>query len=95
MPDKENLEIQIRRILDAEQDAISLSNKLFSPEGLFHQLAPTEAERRNLVKLPLFKQAQRRLSDLKRSVASEFARTVEQFEAGRQATPSLHRIERV
>jgi hypothetical protein len=47
------------------------------------------------VKLPLFKEAQRRLSDLKRSEASEFARTVEQFEAGRQATPSLHRIERV
>lgn len=93
--DKETLESEIRRVLDADQDAISLSNKLFSPGGLFHQLAPTQAERQSLVLSPLFKEAQRRLSDLKRSEASEFAKSVDQFQTSRSTAPSLYRVERV
>ena len=95
MKNRQSIEQGIRDALATEQDAISLSNQLFSPSGLFNQLAQSEAERRSIVKMPLFKEAQRRLSVLKRKEAHEFARTVEQFETGRSGSPSLHRIERI
>ena len=95
MPNDKSIEDRIRDALASEQDAISLSNQLFSPSGLFNQLAQTESERRSLVESPLFKEAQRRVSTLKRDEAQEFARTVEQFEAGRIGGQSLHRMERV
>lgn len=88
-------EQRIRDALASEPDAISLSNQLFSPFGLFSQLAANEADRRSIVETPLFKEAQRRLSVLNRKEAREFAQTVEQFEAGRGGRQSLHRMERV
>ena len=95
MPNDKSIEDQIRDLLASEHDAISLSNQLFSPSGLFNQLAPTESERRSLVATPLFKAAQQQVSVLKRDQAQEFARTVEQFEAGRSGKESLYRMERV
>ncbi len=58
-----------------------LSNRLFSQGGLFSQLAPTEEERRALVQSELFKQAQRRLSDLERKEAAVFKAAIEQVQA--------------
>ena len=95
MNNQESIQKKIRDALASERDAISLSNQLFSPQGLFNQLATSEAERRNIVETPLFKEAQHRLSVLKRKEAAEFARTVEQFETRRGGSPSLHRMERV
>ena len=72
-------EDQIREVLDAEDDAISLSDKLFSPNGLFNQMAKTEGERRVVARSALFKQAQKRLSELQRKEADEFATKVQQL----------------
>ena len=90
-----SIEDRIRVALASELDAISLSNQLFSPGGLFNQLAKSEPERRSIVETPLFKVAQRRVSALQRNEAQEFARTVEQFESRRGGRQSLHRMERV
>ncbi len=95
MKNQQSIELQIREALASERDAISLSNQLFSPGGLFSQLANTESERRRLVETPLFKEAQRRVSELQREEARAFARTVERFEAGQSGRQSLHRLERV
>lgn len=95
MTNEKSIEDRIQEALTSEQDAISLSNQLFGPSGLFNQLAKSEAERRSLVTTPLFKAAQRQVSVLKRNQALEFARQVEQFEAGRSGKESLHRMERV
>jgi hypothetical protein len=53
---------------------LTLRDRLFHPDGLFNQLAATEAERRAVAPTPLFQQAQRRLSELKQAEAVEFAR---------------------
>ena len=95
MTSHQSIEDRIRDALASSQDAISLSNELFSPGGLFNQLAQTESERRSLVATPLFQEAQRQVSALKRDEAREFAQTVEQFEAGRSGRQTLHRMERV
>jgi len=81
MTDREQTEQQIRDVLRTETHAIPLSNQLFSPEGLFNQLAHAEDERRVLAASPLFKEAQRRLLELQRAEAAEFARVVRQIEA--------------
>jgi len=78
MTEKEQIEQQIREVLATETRAIPLSDRLFSPGGLFGQLAETEAERRLLVQSPLFKEAQRRLSTLQQQEAAEFGQAVQQ-----------------
>jgi hypothetical protein len=95
MNDQGAIEAKIMGALASEQDAISLSNQLFGPDGLFGQLAESEDERRRIVQTPLFKEAQRRVSALRREEAREFARSVEQFEAGRGGRRSPCRLERV
>ncbi|MBW3597878.1 MAG: hypothetical protein KY475_11460 [Planctomycetes bacterium] len=74
--DKAAVEQQIRYILATGTDAMTLSDQLFSPNGLFNQIATNEAERRQVARSPLFKEAQRRLSDLQRQEADEFARNI-------------------
>jgi hypothetical protein len=76
--DRTAIEAEIRRVLDTETKAISLSNKLFRPDGLFAQLAGTQEERRELTKTPLFREAQERLSDLQRTEMAAFREAVAQ-----------------
>jgi hypothetical protein len=76
MTESERLEQQILEVVAAETHAISLSNKLFSPGGLFNQLARTEEERRAVAQSALFRRAQRRLTELQQREAAEFARAV-------------------
>jgi hypothetical protein len=64
---RNEVEAEIRRVLETETTAISLSNKLFRPDGLFARLAGTRKERRELTKTQLFREAQQRLSDLQRA----------------------------
>jgi hypothetical protein len=81
MTEREQIEAQIREVLAKETRAIPLSNVLFQPDGLFSRLAGTEAERRLVAQSPLFKQAQKRLSELQRREAAEFGRVVQQAQA--------------
>jgi hypothetical protein len=81
MTDHEQIEEQIRNVLATETRAIPLSNQLFCPDGLFGRLADTEAERRVVAQSPLFREAQKRLSELQRQEAAEFGRVVRQAEA--------------
>ena len=81
MTDRERVEQEIREVLESESHAIPLSNKLFSPGGLFSHLASTEEERRVLVRTPLFRQAQRRFLALQRAEAELFAKIAEQAKA--------------
>jgi hypothetical protein len=76
MAEQAHIEQQIREVLAAETHAIALSNKLFSPTGLFAQLGATEEARRRLVKTPLFKEAQKLFLDLQYKEAAEFARAL-------------------
>jgi hypothetical protein len=80
MTDRERLERQIREALVAETGAAALSEKLFSPTGLFSALAPTEPERQVVVRSELFKQAQARFRELQHAEAAAFTRAVEQAE---------------
>ena len=95
MQNSQTLEQQVREILDSESDAISLSNRLFSPQGLFNRWAKTEAERRAVAGSVLFKEAQRRLSELKRQEAERFSQAVEQSQHGSHGGARLVKIEPV
>jgi hypothetical protein len=90
MGDHKQLESQIREIIAAEQSASSLSEKLFSPTGLFSELAPLEEDRRTIVRSELFRTAQTRFRQLQQSEAAAFARAVAEAE---DAFPSSgHRV---
>jgi hypothetical protein len=95
MPERDEIEQQIRDVLSRESHAIPLSNQLFSPDGLFSRLAATEEERRSLVQSPLFREAKRRFLELQQAEAKEFARVVEQAEAAEPMAKYLHKLERV
>jgi hypothetical protein len=61
----EEIEQEIRRAIETENDAVTLSNRLFSQDhGLFPLLGATEADRRRIVSSPLFREAQQRIRDL-------------------------------
>lgn len=77
MSNRTTIEQAIRQTLDTEKQAISLSKKLFGPGGLFQQLGETEQQRRQIVQSDLFRQAQKRLTELQKEEAAEFARTAE------------------
>jgi hypothetical protein len=79
--DRQRVEAQVREVLATETSAASLSDKLFSPTGLFNTLAPTESERRAVVGTDLFRQAQTRFRELQQTEAAAFARAVEQADA--------------
>jgi len=81
MTAREQVEAQIREALASETSAAALSDKLFSPAGLFNALAPTEPERRAVVRTDLFRQAQARFRELQQAEAAAFARAVEQADA--------------
>jgi hypothetical protein len=68
----QQIEDQIQQILATETDASRLSRRLFDSDGLFGQLARTEAERRALTKTVLFRQAQHRLTELQRREAAAY-----------------------
>jgi hypothetical protein len=71
------IENQIRQILNTEKQAITLSRKLFGPGGLFQQLGATEQQRREIIQSDLYREAQKRLTELQKQEAAEFARTAE------------------
>jgi hypothetical protein len=94
MTERDEIEQQIREALATATSAILLSNQLFSPEGLFNQLATTQSERQVVVESALFKQAQQRLMVLRKIEAAEFARVVEHAQAGAPAEGLVLKLER-
>lgn len=76
MSEKERVEAEIRSVLAKETSAVSLSERLFSPAGLFSQLASSHEERQTLVRSTLFQEAQARFRKLQYQEADEFARAV-------------------
>ncbi len=88
----ETVEQQIRNVLSSESDCISLSNRLFGPEGLFGKLASSKAERRTVARSTLFRQAQQRLSELRRKDAQQFSQLVGQFQRSRTGNEPTIRL---
>jgi len=76
MTDREKAEIQIKAAVEQETQAAALSDKLFSPGGLFSRLASSEEERAILVRSSLFRDAQKRFRELQYAEAAEFSRTM-------------------
>jgi hypothetical protein len=93
MSNRAQIEQQIREVVTTAQDAFLLSRQLFTPDGLFNQLAGTEEERREIVRSPLFKQAQRRFSELQRKQAADFAEAVDRAQGSNMGTRQLHKLE--
>ena len=61
----ENIETRIEQILALEGlGAQAFSQLLFGPNGLFNQLANSEAERTAISRSPLFQRANERLTEL-------------------------------
>ncbi|WP_439621578.1 hypothetical protein [Gemmata sp.] len=73
---RDEVELEIRRVLATETSAVRLSNALFTPGGLFSELAPTTAERLAVVDTPLFDEANRRLSELQLIEAGKLKKPV-------------------
>jgi hypothetical protein len=61
---RDEAERQIRELLTTEDRAVVLSNKLFTPDGLFNQIAHTPEERRELTKTDLWRDAMARMREL-------------------------------
>ncbi len=81
MTKRDEIERRIRDVLANETHAMPLSNKLFTPEGLFSEIAGTEEERRVLVQSPLFRQALRRLHELENKEGAAFSAAIRQAES--------------
>jgi hypothetical protein len=94
MADRESIERQIDEILAVEANAITLSDKLFRPDGLFNQLARTEDERRIMAQSPLFQRAQRRLNELQRTEAARFVSAVAEARSVMSDRDFLLKLER-
>jgi hypothetical protein len=71
---RDDVEAEIRHLLATETSAVRLSNKLFTPGGLFSKLFATPDEKRAVMASPLFDEAQKRLSELQRREAAQLVR---------------------
>lgn len=74
MTNREQAEADIRNVLATETSAVRLSNKLFTPGGLFSKLYDTRDEKRAMMASPLFSEAQKRLSELQRQESAQLVR---------------------
>lgn len=90
---REQVEQQIRDVLATESRAIDLSNALFRPGGLFSKLGDTEADRRLVAQSELFKEAQKRLSELQHNEAARFSELVQQAHASDPEGEYMIRLE--
>jgi len=75
----QEIEFQIRDLLQTEDNSWILSDKLFWPEGLFGQLGPTVEDRKRIGNSPLFKEAQKRIRVLERERAQAFLERIKKL----------------
>lgn len=90
----QQVEQEILAVLAQENTAVGISDKLFTPDGLFSRLASTEVERRAMVQAPLFRQAQKRFRELQFKEAEEFQRataTMQGTELGKHYAVKIER----
>ena len=80
--DPQQIEKQIRDVLDAENNGWVLSDKLFGPGGLFSQLGPTAEDRIRVGKSPLFNEAQKRIREFQRKQAQVLRREARSIRIG-------------
>lgn len=94
MTEREELERQIRELLAADLDSVTLSNKLFQQGvGLFVRLGKTEEERRALVKSELWTLCQSRLRELEQRDLERFREVVKEVEKHRPPGSYVLRLE--
>lgn len=93
MTNNVQIETRIRELIAGESDAVTLSNLLFTPNGLFSQLAANEEERRALTKTPLFKEAQQRVATLRKMEAQRFSQSVKAYEASKPGARLMFKVE--
>ena len=67
MAAEQEVESEIKDLLSTEQRPTGLQRKLFAPDGLFGKLARSQEERSLLVQTPLFREAQKRITELERN----------------------------
>jgi hypothetical protein len=91
----QQIEQEILNVLAESTTAVGISDKLFTPDGLFSRLASTEEERRAMVQTPLFKQAQRRFRELQFKEAAEFQQAVAPLQATELGNGYRVTIERI
>lgn len=70
------IEHQIEALLATEEDVTVLHNRLFSQTGLFHQLAPTVAERQQQKESPLYRRAKAVVNQLMLDVEAGFRKSI-------------------
>jgi hypothetical protein len=76
--EREELERQVRELLTADLDYITLTNLLFQQEtGLFARLGKTEEQRRELVQSELWALAQARRHELEKRDLEHFRKVVQ------------------
>ena len=86
MTDREQIEAEIRAVLLADLDAVTLSNRLYAQgTGLFVRLGDTPEERRRIVQSDLWKTAQARVRELERRDLERFREVVRKVEEHRPA----------
>ena len=90
---REEVERQIRELLATETRAVILSNKLYTPEGLFNQIAHTREERRAVVQTNLWRDAMDRLRELQQTEAAALAGASELLRARLQGGDFRVRLE--
>jgi hypothetical protein len=92
--EREEIEKQIRELLAADLDSVTLSNKLFQQgTGLFPRMGQTEEQRREMVKSDLWKSAQARLRELEQRDLERFRQVVKEVEKHRAPGTYVLRLE--
>lgn len=94
MTERETIEHEIRELLTADLDAVTLSNRLFQQgTGLFGRLGTTPEERRAIVQSELWKSAEQRLRDLEARDLERFREVERKVEEHRPAGTYVLRLE--
>lgn len=92
---REQIEAAVRTVLADESTALGISDKLFTPDGLFSRLASNEAERKAMVKTPLFQQAQKRFRELQFKEAEAFQTATANMQDANVGNEYAFKLERV
>jgi hypothetical protein len=71
---REQIEKQIRDLLDSETSYWTLTDKLFGPDGLFGKMGATVEARKIIGRSPLFREAQKRIRDMEYDIAERLQR---------------------
>ena len=81
MDERDQIETEIRGLLTADLDAVTLSNRLYQQgTGLFVRLGTTPEERQAIVQSALWKEAQTRVRELEARDLARFREVAQKVE---------------